>query len=154
MLGGHSADDHGVAAVSNAFQLGNTAQIDKVLGHRQPELHHRDQALPASERACLFAILGEECGCLSERVRAVVGEWGRDHGHTSWCKASCPGKTDRGRATSQLPSKRLLRCSSRTGARAHEAKCLAPKRNSFWQFAMPRATAWVECSASWAQGGV
>src|SRR5262249_32260657 len=76
MLGGHSADDHSVVAVLNTFQLGNTSQIDKVLGHRQPELHHRDQALPASEHACVFAILRKECGCLRERLGAVVGEWG------------------------------------------------------------------------------
>src|SRR5262245_17284382 len=131
MLGGHSAEDDGVAAVSNTFQLGNTAQIDKVLGHRQPELHHRDQALPASERACLFAILGKECGCLSEGLGAVIGEWGRDHGHTSWCEASCPGQNRSGRGN-LANAKQLLRYYPRALApRAHEAQCLAPKGYSF-----------------------
>src|SRR5215470_11860087 len=132
MLGGHSADDHGVAAVLNTFQLGNTAQIDKMLGHRQPELHHRDQALPASEHACLVVILGEECKCLSERLGAVVGEWGRDHGHTSWCKASCPGQSRSGQGNIATAKQEIAAMLYQALApRAYEAKCLAPKRNSF-----------------------
>ena len=49
-------------------------KIDQVAGAREPQLHHRDQAVPAGERARLLAEIGEQADGVIERRRAMIGE--------------------------------------------------------------------------------
>ena len=55
MLGGHRADHDRVAVAADALQPGDAVQIDQMLGRGEPELHHRDQAVAAGQRAGLIA---------------------------------------------------------------------------------------------------
>jgi len=82
VLGSYGPDDKGVAAKLNAFQLDDAADVDKVLGRREAKLHHGYQTLPARQYAAIVAVLVEEDDCLRDRLGTVVGEGGRDHGHT------------------------------------------------------------------------
>jgi hypothetical protein len=80
MLGGRGTDDKRIAGPLNTLQLGNAGEVDKVLGGRQPQLHHGDQALAAGQHATVIAVPGEQRRGLSDALRTVIGEWGRDHG--------------------------------------------------------------------------
>ena len=60
MLGGHRADDDLVAVAADALQAGDAVQIDQMLRRREPQLHHRDQAVAAGERPGLVAERGEQ----------------------------------------------------------------------------------------------
>src|SRR5207244_3345340 len=49
-VGGHRADREHVAVLLDPREPGDLAQVDQVLGLRQPQLHHRDQAVAAGEQ--------------------------------------------------------------------------------------------------------
>src|SRR5262249_60102953 len=70
----------GVAVWLDALQLGEAAEVDEVRGTRQPQLHHRDQALAAGEHAAVVAVSSKQRSRLSDGLGAVIGEGSRDHG--------------------------------------------------------------------------
>src|SRR5262245_41304681 len=49
-------------------------------GRGQPQLHHRDQAVPAPERPCLLAELSKQRHCFVQGLRAMIFEGSRYHG--------------------------------------------------------------------------
>ena len=69
MLRGHRADHDVVALAADALQPVDAVEVDEVLGRREPQLHHRDQAVAAGERPRLVAELGEQL----DRVGDVPG---------------------------------------------------------------------------------
>ena len=60
MLGRHRADDDVVAVGADAFEVGDAAEIDQIRRRREPQLHHRDEAVAAGERAAVVAELGKQ----------------------------------------------------------------------------------------------
>jgi hypothetical protein len=58
---GHRADDQDVAVTPDAAQPGHVTQVDEVPGFGQPEVHQRDQALPAGQHPRFgLGVLGEQ----------------------------------------------------------------------------------------------
>ena len=53
VLGGHRADHDRVAVAADALEAGDAMQVDQMLRAREPELHHRHQAVAAGQRAGL-----------------------------------------------------------------------------------------------------
>ena len=49
MMRRHRADAHHAARFADVVQARDAAQIDQLLGRRQPQLHHRDQAHAAGQ---------------------------------------------------------------------------------------------------------
>ena len=60
-------------------QAGDLAQVDEQRRRRQPQLHQRDQRVPAGQRLGVLAAVGERPDRLVERVRGGVVELCRDH---------------------------------------------------------------------------
>ena len=58
MLGRHGADDDVVAVGADAFELGDAGEIDEMRRRGEAQLHHRDQAVAAGERAAVVAQIG------------------------------------------------------------------------------------------------
>jgi len=79
VLGGHGADDNAAAVAANAFEARDVVEIDKVFGCRQPELHHRDQAVTAGERPRFVPKGGEQLDGICQVFRTVIAECSRDH---------------------------------------------------------------------------
>ena len=80
MLGGHRPDDDVVAVGADALEVGDAAEVDEMARCRQPELHHRDQAVAAGERPGVVAEIGEQRHGIGDGFRAVVGECAWNHG--------------------------------------------------------------------------
>src|SRR4029450_10584493 len=69
-----------VAVAADALEAGNAMQIDQMLRAREPELHHRHQAVAASQRPGLGAQSREQFDRIGHRRRRRMAEWTRDHG--------------------------------------------------------------------------
>ena len=79
MLGGHRADHDAVAVAADALQPGDAVQIDQMFGGGEPELHHRDQAVAAGERAGFVAQCREQFDRIGHGRRPVIAERARNH---------------------------------------------------------------------------
>jgi hypothetical protein len=55
----HRPDDDVAAVRPDALELRNAGKIDQILRSGEPQLHHRDKAMPTSERTAFFAELGK-----------------------------------------------------------------------------------------------
>ena len=80
VLRGHGADDDVAAVGADAFEVGDARKVDQMVGRGEPQLHHRDQAVAAGERARVLAEIGEQGDGFVDGFRAVVGECAWDHG--------------------------------------------------------------------------
>jgi hypothetical protein len=93
-LGCHGADDDVAALLADALQVRDAGEVDEVLGRREPELHHRDQAMASGQRPRVLAEIGQHGHRFIDGFRAVIGEGAWDHGQ------SLPGQAGRGRCPS------------------------------------------------------
>ena len=80
MLGRHRADDDIVAVGADAFELGDAGEIDEMRRRREPQLHHRDEAVAAGKRAAVVAQFGEQTdgfldGCTGDDRRKRLVSW-------------------------------------------------------------------------------
>src|SRR5690606_4614531 len=73
-IGGAGADRQRAVAALDALELVEPRDVDQVVEERQPQIQHRDQALPAGEHLGLIAELGEQLRRLGQVGRPVVGE--------------------------------------------------------------------------------
>jgi hypothetical protein len=87
VLGGHRADHDIVAVAADAFQAGDSVQIDQMFGGCQPKLHHRNQAVTTGKGAGFVAQGREQFDRVGERRRPVIAERARNHRflHASLC---------------------------------------------------------------------
>ena len=53
---------------ADAFEFGNAAEIDQIGGRGEPQLHHRDEAVAAGQRAAVVAELGEQADRFFDRM--------------------------------------------------------------------------------------
>ena len=65
--------------VVDVVETGDAVDVDEHLGEREPELHHRDEALPAGEHLRFVAELGEQRNSLVRAAGSVVLEGRRLH---------------------------------------------------------------------------
>jgi hypothetical protein len=84
VLDRHRADAHGRAAVLDAPQLVDAVQVDQVLGLREAQLHHRQQAVAAGQQLGFAAQAAQQADSLGHRARCVVIEGGWDHAGLLW----------------------------------------------------------------------
>ena len=70
---GHGADGDRAALELEALHVFDLGQVDQDLGARQPELHHRDQRMPAGEKLCVF-MLAQQADRLADRCRTFECE--------------------------------------------------------------------------------
>jgi hypothetical protein len=66
--------------VVDVVETREAVDVDEHLGEREPELHHRDKALPAGEHLRLVTAFGEDRKHLVDGRRSDVVEPGRVHG--------------------------------------------------------------------------
>jgi acyl-CoA reductase-like NAD-dependent aldehyde dehydrogenase len=59
LMGRHRANPEGVAVGRHAAQIAQGAKVDHMRRLRQPELHHRQQAMTARQQLGVVAILTE-----------------------------------------------------------------------------------------------
>ena len=71
-------------SAANAFELGDGGEIDQICRRGQPQLHHRDKAVTAGERAAVVAQLSEQRHRILDGGRTVIGESARYHWHPPW----------------------------------------------------------------------
>ena len=45
---------------ADAFEIGDAGEIDQMRGRRQPQLHHRNEAVAAGKRPAVVAQFGEQ----------------------------------------------------------------------------------------------
>ena len=93
VLRGHGPDDDVGAVGSHALELRHAGQIDEVVGGGKAKLHHRDQAVSASDGERVLAELGKQRDRVVDRCRAMVGERSRDHDRSSPRRALGCGNT-------------------------------------------------------------
>jgi hypothetical protein len=74
VLGGHGADAQGIGLPLDAFELGDGGNVDEVFGSREPQLHHRDQALAAGQHARAIGMLGKQPSGFGNGLGAMIGE--------------------------------------------------------------------------------
>ena len=80
---GQGAYPQPVAVEGDVPQLGEVVDVDDPVGPRQPELHHRQQAVPAGDDAGLGAVALEEFEGVLDAGRPHVVERSRYlHGET------------------------------------------------------------------------
>jgi hypothetical protein len=75
----HRPDDDRVTVVADALERIDLGQVDQQLGRCEPELHHRQQALPTSNDLGIIAALGEQLQRLIDAGGRLVVESRGDH---------------------------------------------------------------------------
>ena len=89
---GQGADPQPVAVDGDVPQFGEVVDVDQPLGPGQPELHHRQQAVPAGDDPGLGAVSFEEFEDVVDAGRAHVVERGRYlHGGTPFPRTPTAG---------------------------------------------------------------
>ena len=68
-----------VAAVVDVAEVGHAADVDDHAGHRQAQLHHRQQGVAARQQLGLVAVLAEQSDGLGGGTRPFVVECCRNH---------------------------------------------------------------------------
>jgi hypothetical protein len=56
------------------MELGDAPQVDQMRRTRQPQLHHRDQALAAGQHARAIGMLGKQPSGFGNGLGAMIGE--------------------------------------------------------------------------------
>jgi hypothetical protein len=80
---GERTDAEHVGLLGDVPQLGDVVDVDQPLGPGEPQLHHRQQAVPAGDDAGLGAVAFEQFEHVADAGRADVVERGRYlHGDT------------------------------------------------------------------------
>ncbi len=59
VLRGHRTDHQRIGVATDALELADSTKIDQMLGRREAQLHHRDQAMTTGERPGFLAELGQ-----------------------------------------------------------------------------------------------
>jgi len=80
MVGGERPDPQRVPIAAQVVEPADPADVDQMGGPGQPEVHHRDQALPAGDDLRLVAELGQQSDRSRHVSRAVISECGGLHG--------------------------------------------------------------------------
>jgi len=86
------AEPQRAVAFLDAVQTRDPVDVDQMLGRREPEFHHRDQALASRQDLGVLAVLGEQRQGLVERGGPVVLE-------SRWQHAIAPSRASGGRTT-------------------------------------------------------
>ena len=73
-VAGQRPDRDLAVLLADVRELGQVVDVDQVLGVREPELHHRQQAVPARDDACLGTEPLERCDRAVDTRRALVLE--------------------------------------------------------------------------------
>ncbi len=89
MLRRHRADDDIAAVAPDAFELADAGEVDEMVRRREPELHHGDEAMPASERPCLVAEIGKQSHRFANGLRPMIVEGTRYHRPPSRAPLRC-----------------------------------------------------------------
>jgi hypothetical protein len=74
VLGGQGTDHHVAAVGADALEVRQAGEVDQVVGGREAQLHHRDQAVPARDGARALSQLGEQRDRILDRCGPMVGE--------------------------------------------------------------------------------
>ncbi len=76
-MASHGADAHLAVVLLDVAQLaGERVDVDQVLGRRQPQLHHREQGVPAREESRVGPQLREQLEGMLDAGGALVFERG------------------------------------------------------------------------------
>jgi hypothetical protein len=78
-VGGHRADPPAAVGALDPVQPRNLAQVDQQRRRGQPQLHQRQQRMPAGEQLGILADLIERLNRLVKAVRRDVVELGGNH---------------------------------------------------------------------------
>ena len=78
---GHRADPPAAVLALDAVQAGHPPQVDQQRRRRQPQLHQRQQRVPAGEQLGVLAVLVQHADRLVEGLGRLVVERARDHAH-------------------------------------------------------------------------
>ena len=79
VVAGEPADGDVVARVADVGELGHVADVDEHGGSGQPQLHEREERVPAGEELGVVAVLGEQRDRLLHGIGTRVAELGGDH---------------------------------------------------------------------------
>ena len=82
VVAGERADREVAAVVADVAELAEPADVDQGLRHRQPQLHQREQRVPAGQELRVFAALGRQVQGLVHGGGPLVGE---GHGNHQAC---------------------------------------------------------------------
>jgi hypothetical protein len=88
VMPGQRPDRDVAALVPDVGQVAEPADVDEDVGHGQPQLHQRNQGVPARQELRVLAELGGQFQRLADRRGPAVAERCRDHGATSEALAS------------------------------------------------------------------
>ena len=78
-LTAHEPTEVTLRYVPRSTSLGETAALNFTLGHREPQLHQRQQRMTARQVLAVFAGLGGQVECLLDGACPPVGERCRNH---------------------------------------------------------------------------
>ena len=91
-MAGERADAELVGLLGDVPQLGDVVDVDQPLGPREPEFHHRQQAVPAGDDAGLGTVAFEQLERIADAAGADVVERSRYlHGGTPFPRAPTLG---------------------------------------------------------------
>ncbi len=91
---GQRPDRHVGAPVAYVGEVTEPAQVDDHLGSGQPQLHQRQQRMPAGQELGLLAVLRGQVAGFLRRAGPLVGERRRDHAGTpDVCAAASAART-------------------------------------------------------------
>jgi hypothetical protein len=96
-MSGQRTDAEHVGLLGDVPHLRDVVDVDQPLGPGQPQLHHRQQAVPAGDDAGLGAMAFEQFEHVPDAGGADVVEWSRYlHGgtpfpRTPWLEPWCSG---------------------------------------------------------------
>src|SRR5215831_1081638 len=79
VVAGQRPDGDVPVLVADVGKLGKTADVDEHLGDREPQLHQREQGMPARQELPVVARLGGEVEGLLDGPGPLVGERRGDH---------------------------------------------------------------------------
>ena len=80
----HRAEAQDAALAGDALELLDAPQVDEQRGRRQPQLHQRDQRVPAGEQLGVLAAVAQRGQRLVERPGRHVVELSGDQRFASW----------------------------------------------------------------------
>ena len=79
VMPGQRPDRDHVALVADVGQAAEPADVDEYLGHGEPQLHQRQQGVPAGQELRVLTGVGGEAKRLVRAASALVGKGRRDH---------------------------------------------------------------------------
>ena len=90
-MAGQRADGDVAVFVTDVGKLGEPADVDEHLGNREPQLHQREQGMPAGQELSLVTGFGGEVDGLLDGPGPPVGERRGDHAGSSAGSAAPAG---------------------------------------------------------------